>query len=62
MREPLVTYLSTGAVQADAVFLSSLQRCDELSAGRVRQAVAAVVMPRRLARPGSQVITGEAPP
>jgi hypothetical protein len=43
MREPLMTYLSMGAVQADAVFLSSLQRCDELSAGQVRQAVAAVV-------------------
>jgi DNA-binding GntR family transcriptional regulator len=98
-----MTYLSTGAVQADAVFLSSLHRCDELSAGQVRQAVAAVVRAfgraadgmtvssrrrllahlragdgdaaalemerhlrsllymRRLARPGSQVIAGEAP-
>jgi hypothetical protein len=43
MREPLMTYLSMGAVQADAVLVSRLQRCDELSAGQVRQAVAAVV-------------------
>jgi hypothetical protein len=38
-----MTYLSMGAVQADAVFVSRLQGCDELSAGQVRQAVAAVV-------------------
>jgi hypothetical protein len=38
-----MTYLSMGAVQADAVFASGLQRCDELSAGQVRQAVAAAV-------------------
>jgi hypothetical protein len=39
-----MTYLSMGAVQADAVFVSRLlQRCDELSAGQVRQAVAAAV-------------------
>jgi hypothetical protein len=38
-----MTYLSMGAVQADAIFVSRLQRCDELSAGQVRQAVAAVV-------------------
>jgi hypothetical protein len=58
-----MTYLSMGAVQADAVLVSSPQRCDELSAGQVRQAVAAVVRAyvRRLARPGSQVIAGEAP-
>jgi hypothetical protein len=43
MREPLMTYLSMSAVQADAVFVSGLQRRDELSAGQVRQAVAAVV-------------------
>jgi hypothetical protein len=38
-----MTYLSMGAVQTDAVFVSRLQRCDELSAGQVRQAVATVV-------------------
>jgi hypothetical protein len=43
MREPLMTYLSMGAVQADAVFVPRLQRCGELSAGQVRQAVAAAV-------------------
>jgi hypothetical protein len=37
-----MTYLSMGAVQAGAV-LSRLQRCDELSAGQVRQAIATVV-------------------
>ena len=106
-----MTYLSMGAVQADAVFVSGLQRRDELSADQVRQAVAAVVRAfgcpgyagrvacarmtvlhltelhgsveragdgdaaalemerhlrsllctRRLARPGSQVLAGEAP-
>ena len=30
-------------VRADAVFVSGLQRCDELSAGEVRQAVAATI-------------------
>jgi len=38
-----MTYLSMGAVQADAVFVSRPQRCDELGAGQVRQAVAAAV-------------------
>ena len=40
---PVMAYLSIGAVQADAVFVSGLQRCDEPSAGQVRQAVAAAV-------------------
>jgi len=40
---PVMAYLSIGAVQADAVFVSGLQRRDELSAGQVRQAVAAAV-------------------
>ncbi len=34
---------SVSAVQADAVFLSGLQRRDELTAGQVRQAVAAAI-------------------
>jgi hypothetical protein len=38
-----MTYLSMGAVQANAIFVSRLQHCDELSAGQIRQAVAAVV-------------------
>jgi hypothetical protein len=33
-----MAYLSAGAVCADAVFVSGLQRRDELSAGQVRQA------------------------
>ncbi len=40
---PVMAYLSIGAVQADAVFVSGLQRRDEPSAGQVRQAVAAAV-------------------
>ena len=40
---PVMAYLSIGAVQADAVFVSGLRRCDEPSAGQVRQAVAAAV-------------------
>ena len=40
---PVIAYLSIGAVQADAVFVSGLQCCDEPSAGQVRQAVAAAV-------------------
>jgi hypothetical protein len=40
---PVMAYLSIGAVQADAVFVSALRRCDEPSAGQVRQAVAAAV-------------------
>ena len=35
--------LSNGAVWADAVFVSGLQRRDELSAGQVRQAVTAAI-------------------
>jgi hypothetical protein len=38
-----MTNLSMGAVQADAVFVSGLQRRNELSAGQAGQAVAAVV-------------------
>jgi hypothetical protein len=40
---PVMAYLSISAVRADAVFVSGLQRRDELSAGQVRQAVAAAV-------------------
>ena len=40
---PVMAYLSIGAVRADAVFVSGLQRCDQPSAGQVRQAVAAAV-------------------
>ena len=36
-----MAYLSIGAVWADAVFASGLQRRDEPSAGQIRQAVAA---------------------
>ena len=35
--------LSTGILQADAIFASGLQRGDEPSAGQVRQAVAAAI-------------------
>ena len=38
-----MAYLSIGAVWADAVFVSGLQRRDELSAGRVRQAADAAI-------------------
>jgi hypothetical protein len=34
---------STGAIRADALFVSDLQRSDEPSAGQVRQAVAAAI-------------------
>jgi len=40
---PVMAYLSIGAVRADAVFASGLQRRDEPSAGQVRQAVAAAI-------------------
>jgi hypothetical protein len=40
---PVMAYLSMGAVRADAVFVSGLQRCDEPSAGQVRQAVTAAI-------------------
>jgi hypothetical protein len=39
----MMGYLSASAVWADAVFASDLQRRDEPSAGRVRQAVAAAI-------------------
>jgi hypothetical protein len=35
--------MSVSAVRADAVFVSGLQRCDELSVGQVRRAVAAAI-------------------
>ena len=38
-----MAYLSIGAVWADAVFVSRLQRRDELSVGQVRQAASAAV-------------------
>src|SRR5215472_5981617 len=38
-----MAYLSIGAVWADAVFVSGLQRRDELSAGQVRQAAGAAI-------------------
>ena len=40
---PVMAYLSIGAVRADAVFASDLQRGDEPSAGQVGQAVAAAI-------------------
>ena len=40
---PVMAYLSIGALQADAVFVSGLQRCDEPTMGQVRQAVAAAI-------------------
>jgi hypothetical protein len=40
---PVTAYLSTGALQADAVFVSGLQRCDEPSVSQVRQAVSAAI-------------------
>jgi hypothetical protein len=41
--EPAIHHLSIGAVRADALFVSALQRSGEPSAGQVRQAVAAAV-------------------
>jgi hypothetical protein len=38
-----MAYLSIGALWADAVFVSGLQRRDELSTGQVRQAVGAAI-------------------
>ena len=43
MMWPVTSYLS-GAVWADAVFVSGLQRCDEPSAGQVRQAVIQLIV------------------
>ncbi len=40
---PVMAYFGIGAVRADAVFVSGLRRCDEPSAGQVRQAVAAAI-------------------
>ena len=40
---PVMPCLSNGAWQADAVFVSRLQRGDEPSAGQVRQAVTAAI-------------------
>ena len=40
---PVMSHLSISAVRADALFVSSLQRSDEPSAGQVRQSVAAAV-------------------
>lgn len=38
-----MAYLSIGAAWADAVFVSGLQRRDELSAGQIRQAAGAAI-------------------
>jgi hypothetical protein len=38
-----MAYLSIGGVWADAIFVSGLQRHDELSAGQVRQAAGAAI-------------------
>jgi hypothetical protein len=40
---PVMAYLGVGAVRADAVFVSGLQRADEPTVGQVRQAVAAAI-------------------
>ena len=40
---PTMAYLCTGGVPADAVFVSGLQPRDDLSATKVRQAVAAAI-------------------
>jgi hypothetical protein len=40
---PVMPCLSVGAVQADAIFASGLQRGDELSADQVRQAIAEAI-------------------
>jgi hypothetical protein len=39
----MMAYLNASAVLAEAVFASDLQRCDEPSAGQVRQAAAAAI-------------------
>ena len=39
----LTTPAATPAFEADALFVSALQRSDELSAGQIRQAIAAAV-------------------
>jgi hypothetical protein len=43
MMWPVMACPSIGAAQADAVFVSGLQRRDEPSAGQVRQAAAAAI-------------------
>jgi hypothetical protein len=40
---PAAHYPTTPASEADALFVSALQRSDELSAGRISQAIAAAV-------------------
>ena len=40
---PAMHYLSISAARADALFVSALQRSEELGTGQVRQAVAAAV-------------------
>jgi hypothetical protein len=40
---PMMAHFDIGAVRADAVFVSGLQRSDEPGAGQVQQAVAAAV-------------------
>ena len=40
---PVMAYPGVGAVRADAVFVSGLQRADEPTMGKVRQAVAAAI-------------------
>jgi hypothetical protein len=40
---PAMYHLSISAARADALFVSALQRSEELSTGQVRQAVAAAV-------------------
>jgi hypothetical protein len=40
---PVMHDLSISGLQADALFASGLQRCDEPSAGQVRQAVATAI-------------------
>src|SRR5262245_37153716 len=40
---PAMHHLSISAVRADALFVSALQRSEELSTGQVQQAVAAAV-------------------
>jgi hypothetical protein len=40
---PVTHHLTIDCFEADALFVSALQRSDELSAGQIRQAVAAAV-------------------
>jgi hypothetical protein len=43
MMRPAVHHLNIGAIRADALFVSALQRADHPGAREVRQAVAAAV-------------------